>query len=357
MKLFTVGPVEMYPQTLKVAGSQVPYFRNDDFSQVMFECDAAFQRLAGCGEGSRTIVLTASGTGAMEAVVENCMAQGGRALVIDGGSFGRRFVQLCEVHGVDHDVCEVPLDSALTPALLEPFAGRGRYTDLLVNLDETSVGKLYDIDLLARFCRDNDIFLTVDAISAFLADPISCAGSGIDALIVSSQKALSLEPGISVVALSGRMIAERVMCAPVTSMYFDFKSYLKNGERGQTPFTPAVGIVYQLQEMLSRVEVGGGADAWIAATRKVALDFRSRLAGLPVHIPTYPLSNALTPVVFDKADAREVNRRLVDEYGLVINPCGGDNASRMVRVAHIGNHPIADNEELVNALSVILGIS
>jgi len=354
MKLFTVGPVEMYPETLEVAGRQVPYFRNDDFSQVMLECDAAFKRLAKCNDTCRTVILTASGTGAMEAVVENCMARSGRALVIDGGSFGHRFVQLCEIHNIAYSVCVVPPNSALTPDLLKPFFGKGRYTDLLVNLDETSLGKLYDIDLLSNFCRENDIFLTVDAISAFLADPLSMSADGIDALIVSSQKALSLEPGISVVALSERMITERVEKAPVTSMYFNLKSYLKNGERGQTPFTPAVGIVYQLREMLARVESTGDANEWINATRKVALDFRSRLKGLPVHIPTYPLSNALTPVVFDSADAGKVNEKLVREYGLIINPCGGDNASHMVRVAHIGNHSIADNEELVRALTKIL---
>jgi aspartate aminotransferase-like enzyme len=353
MKLFTVGPVEMYPETRAVAGQQVPYFRNDFFSDVMTHCDSLLrQQLGHLDTSYRSIVLTASGTGAMEATVINCLTPNDRVIVIDGGSFGHRFVQLCERHNIPCDALTLSSGQALTAEMLAPFAAQS-HTALLVNLDETSTGQLYDIDMLSTFCHENDLLFIVDAISAFLADPIDMKTAGVDALIISSQKALSLEPGLSIVMLAPRMISERVENITSSSMYFDFKDCLKNGERGQTPFTPAVGIVLQLENMLQRIDTIG-VEVWIEHTRELALDFRTKLAQLPLEIPHYPLSNALTPIIFPKNNASVCNERLINEYGLVLNPCGGADASRMSRVAHIGNHTISDNDELIAALAEIL---
>ena len=329
----------------------------------MKRCDSLFKRTLGCADGRaaegcaadtsarkdspdagdiyRTIVLTSSGTGAMEAVVMNCLSSTDRVIVIDGGSFGHRFVQLCELHHIPFDRVEVPFGQTLTADMLAPLADGG-HTALIVNLDETSVGQLYDIHLLSSFCRENGLHFIVDAISAYLVDPIDMVEDGIDALIVSSQKALALAPGISLVMLSPRMV-ERVVGNTCVSMYFDFPSYLRNGERGQTPFTPAVGTIYELEEMLTRIMDSGGAEAWISHTHEVAVDFRARLTALPLEIPAYPLSNGLTPIVFPEGGALECNRRLVSEYGFVLNPCGGERADTMSRVAHMGNHSIEDN--------------
>lgn len=353
-KLFTVGPVEMFPETLAVSGRQVPYFRNDFFSDVMRNCDRMFRRTLGCEiDGYRSIVLTASGTGAMEAVVINCLDADDRAIVIDGGSFGHRFAQICELHHIPHDVVSVPFEEALTPAMLAPFADDA-HTALLVNLDETSIGKLYDLPMLSEFCKAHGMLLIVDAISSYLADPIDMADSGIDALIVSSQKALSLSPGISLVALSPRMVEERIGRIACPSLYFDFTSALENAERGQTPFTPAVGIVMELEEMLERI-CDVGVDEWISNTALLAADFREKLVEVPVELPCYPLSNAVTPIIFPAGGAQECNRRLVEEFALTVNPCGGTRADTMSRVAHIGNHTREDNTELVDALKTILG--
>jgi len=285
-KLFTVGPVEMFPETLTVGGRQVPYFRNDFFSEVICNCDRLFKRTLRC-EGIdgdyRSIVLTASGTGAMEAVVINCLTPADRVIVIDGGSFGHRFVELCALHGIPHDIVDVPFGTTLTAEMLAPFADDA-HAALLVNLDETSNGQLYDIRMLSAFCEEHDLLFIVDAISAYLSDPIDMVADGIDALIVSSQKALSLAPGISLVMLSPRMLAERVRKIDCPSLYFDFKSALRNGERGQTPFTPAVGTIMELEEMLERVN-DIGVDEWIANTRTIALDFREKVVRLPLELP------------------------------------------------------------------------
>ena len=349
--LFTIGPVEMFEETLEIGGKQVPYFRNDEFSQIVFSASAGLKRLL-YNEKGEIILLTCSGTGAMEATVMNCFTKEDNLIVIDGGSFGSRFVEICKVHEIPHKVVKVEQGETLTKEMIEETMAGEEFTGLLVNLDETSIGQLYDIDMISELCRENDLILVVDAISAFLADEVNMDKHGIDAVILSSQKALSLAPGLSVVALSERML-ERVEGIDSKCIYFDFKDYLKNGERGQTPFTPAVRIIIELEDIVKRFEEKG-IENIINETHELALYFRKRIKEIGLDYPSYPLSNAVTPVIFKDNNAEEVYRELIDKYGLTVNPSGGANAKRMFRVAHVGKHSIEDTEELVSAIDEII---
>ena len=150
----------------------MPYFRTPEFSQVMLQNDRLMLEFSGAPEGSRSVFITGSGTASMEAVVMNLLDSGDKALVVDGGSFGRRFCQLCEIHGVPFDRVVPSPGRSVTADDLKCFDGVGGYTAFIVNIHETSTGVRYDLDLIGDFCRRNGLFLIVDAISSFLADEI-----------------------------------------------------------------------------------------------------------------------------------------------------------------------------------------
>lgn len=352
-KLYTVGPTEMFESSLQVGGQQVPYFRNQSFSDVMLDCANHMKRFAGAAEEDKFLVLTASGTGAMEAAVINSLNEQDKVLVIVGGSFGKRFAQICSIHHIKHTDIVLQNNEALTEEHLAPYQNSG-YTALLVNLDETSTGQLYDRKMLSEFCKKNNLLFVVDAVSAFATDPIEMNDLNIGILITSSQKALSLAPGLSFVWINNEVYQTRVINNKTQSLYFNFVDYVNNAERGQTPFTPAVGIVMQLQDICHKIDADGGIQTWIARTEHLAKDFRERIKSLPISIPEYPLANGLTPIIFNETDAQEINQRLLDEYGIQLNPCGGDQAHTMSRVAHMGNHTIEDNIYLCTALQEIL---
>lgn len=349
--LFTIGPVEMFPETLEIGGKQVPYFRNDEFSQKVFSASAGLNRLLFNGDGE-IILLTCSGTGAMEATIMNCFTKEDNLIVIDGGSFGHRFTQICDTHEIPYKAVKVELGETLTRNMIDDVIGNEEFTGLLVNLDETSNGQLYDIKMLSELCKEKDLILVVDAISAFLADEVNMDKYGIDAVILSSQKALSLAPGLSIVALSEKML-ERVKAIDSKSVYFDFKDYLKNGERGQTPFTPAVRVIIELEDMVKRLEEKG-IENIINETNELAVYFRKRIKEIGLDYPDYPLSNAVTPVIFPDENAGDVYRELIEKYDLTVNPSGGDLADKMFRVSHVGNHSIEDIENLICAIEEII---
>lgn len=331
-----------------IGEEQVPYFRTAEFSETMKENEKLVKKFAKAPEGARVVFITGSGTASMEATVMNVFTPKDRVLVVNGGSFGHRFVQLCEIHDIPHTEIKLDMGCALTAEHLAPYEDKG-YTGFLVNLDETSTGVLYDIQLISDFCHRNGIFLVVDSISSFLADPFDMAKLGVDVMITGSQKALACPPGISLIVLAPNAV-ERVCSREVKSMYFNLKDALKNGERGQTPFTPAVGILRQINARLREIEQAGGVESENRRMAELASDFRSKIADMPFTIVSQSLSNAVTPLHPHNVSAYDIFLRLKDEYGIWICPNGGDMADKVFRVGHLGAITTDDNTTLVEAL-------
>ncbi len=344
MRLFTVGPVQMYKETLDVRSLQLPYFRTSAFSEIMLENENLLKLRLGATEDFKMIFLTASGTGAMEASVINCFDEKDRLLIVDGGSFGRRFCEICDVHRIPYDSIKLEWNEELTQDKVLEYTDNIKYSALLVNADETSTGQLFDLCMLSQICRDNGMYFIVDAISSFGADYLDVAEMGIDACIISSQKAMSLAPGMSMIAISNSLYEERVLKQPRKTLYFDFREHIDNQKRGQTPFTPAVGVLLELNEYLKRQEKDSKD-----RVEDNAKYFRRLLSDNGFDIPTYPLSNALTPVLLNP-HAFEYFTLLKDQYDLFVTPCGGVLKDVIVRVGHLGAIDKTDYDNLINAM-------
>lgn len=345
---FTVGPVQSCDAVRKIGAEQVPYFRTTEFSELMFENEKLIKEFAKADENSKVVFITGSGTASMEASIINTLSSSDKVLVVNGGSFGQRFVEICRIHEINFTEIKMEMGKNITREQLSAYDGQG-YTAFVVNLHETSTGVLYDLGLISEFCRNNDLFLIVDAISAFLADPIDFAGAGIDVMITGSQKALACPPGISIIILSEKALS-RVEKTDSKCMYLDIKSALSNAKRGQTPFTPAVGTLIQINARLREIEKAGGVEAETAKIAALAEDFRSRIAELPFEIISESMSNAVTPIHPTTASAYDIFTILKDEYGIWVCPNGGTMADKIFRVGHIGALTIDDNSKLIVAL-------
>lgn len=344
---FTVGPVMISDAIRTIGAEQVPYFRTSEFSNMMFENEKLIAKFARASENSRVVFLTGSGTAAMEASVINCLTKKDKALVVNGGSFGSRFVQLLELHDILYTEIALEHGKALKKEMLDQYEGMG-YTTFLVNLHETSTGVHYDINMISDFCKRNGMFLLVDSISSFLADEFDMGKLGVDVMLTGSQKALACPPGVSIIVLSPRAIA-RIENNNPKCMYFDLKDALKNGERGQTPFTPAVGILRQINKRLKEIDNEGGVIAENKKIAELAEDFREKIKGLPFEIVSESMSNAVTPLHPTTAKAYDIFLILKDEYGIWVCPNGGDMRDSIFRVGHIGALSKEDNTTLVNA--------
>ncbi len=345
---FTVGPVMSSDEVRAIGAEQVPYFRTAEFSAVMLENEKYMLEYAKAPVGSKAVFMTCSSTGSMEAVVMNCFTKEDKVLVINGGSFGQRFVELCEIHDIPHVVLKLEHGKKLTKERLYEYDNQG-FTGLLVNVDETSTAVLYDTMMIGEFCKKNNVFFVCDCVSAFLADPFNMEECGADVMITGSQKVLACPPGISIIVLAPRGL-ERVAASKARTMYFDLKDALKNQERGQTPFTPAVGILLQINERLKEIDRKGGADAEVARVAAQAEDFRTKIKELPFEFVSESPANGVTSVHPTTAKAYDIFLTLKDEYGIWICPNGGDMKDTIFRVGHIGALTHEDNTTLINAL-------
>ena len=345
---FTVGPVMSCEEVRTIGAEQVPYFRTPEFSKIMFENENLMKKFAKADENARVVFLTGSGTAAMEAAVINVFDTKDKVLIVNGGSFGQRFVKICQIHQIPYTEIKLEIGKKLTQEMLDQYDGKD-YTGFLVNIHETSTGVHYDPVMISEFCKKNNMFLLVDAISSFLADEFDMEKLGVDLMLTGSQKALACPPGFSVIVLSEHAV-QRVYEKTPQCLYLDLKEALKNGERGQTPFTPAVGILRQIHARLLEIEKAGGVEAETAKIASLAADFREKIKDMPFEIPSESMSNAVTPLHPLNVSAYKIFETLKDEYHIWVCPNGGDLAEKIFRVGHIGALTTDDNTSLVEAL-------
>lgn len=341
---FTVGPVQSNETILAIGAEQVPYFRTAEFSNLMYENEHLIKKFAKSSKESRVVFITGSGTAGMETAIINSLSKKDKALVINGGSFGERFVELLQLHEIPYTEIKLSQGKALKAEHLVNHENQG-YTVFLINKHETSTGVHYDMDLVSDFCKRNNLFLIADCVSSFLADPFNMNELGVDIMITGSQKALACAPGIAILALSPKAL-ERINNTKCVCQYLDLKIALKNGERGQTPWTPAVSILRQIHARLLEIEANGGVEAEISRTAKLANYFRNKIKDLPFEIVSESLSNAVTPLHPTTQSAYEIFLKIKDEYGMWICPNGGSMKDSIFRVGHIGALSISDYDKL-----------
>lgn len=343
---FTVGPVMSSPDITEIANHSTPYFRTPEFSEIMKENEQLMLEFLHAPEKSRCVFLTSSGTGAMESLVMNVLNEQDEVIVINGGSFGHRFVELCELHKRKFTEVKCEFGRQLRR---EQLSGMEGHTALLVNMHETSTGVLYDMPMIAEFCKKNHILLLVDAISSFIADELDMEELGAAAVITGSQKALAVQPGISVIALSPSAL-ERVEKNEEVCMYLSLKQALVNGVRGQTPFTPAVTTLLQINARLKGIKKLGGLEAERKVIASIAAEFRKGIKDLPFEFISESPSNAVTALHPVKVGAKEIIRILKDEYQIWGCPNGGEMADTVFRIGHIGYITRENLQKLIDAL-------
>lgn len=185
----------------------------------MFENEQLIKNFANAPEDSKVVFLTCSGSGGMESAIINCLTKNDKVLVINGGSFGERFVELLTLHKIPFTEVKLERGKDITPEHLAEYEGKG-YTAFLMQKHETSTGVHFNINIVSEFCKRNGCFLIVDTISSFLCDPFDMSATNTDVMITGSQKALACAPGIAVLVLSASAI-ERIRMGNCCCQYLD----------------------------------------------------------------------------------------------------------------------------------------
>lgn len=344
---FTVGPVQSEEYLCCIAGEQVPYFRNEYFSNIVLESEILVKKFLNAANEDRVLFITGSGTASMEASVVNIFSHSDKLLVINGGTFGSRFADICKANGYDYVEKKVSFGSNISMEELESIY-QPDITGLLVNVCETSSGVRYDMDVISTFCKEHKLLLIADIISSFLADENDMSRYGVDAYIVGSQKALACQPGVSIIVLSERAV-NRIINNDPGCYYLDLRRALKDALRGQTPFTPAVGIIRQIHAKLVAIN-NNGVTAEMNRIKNNAMYVRDRVTELPFQFVTSCSSNSVTALYSGDYSAQRIIHVMKEEYDVWLCPNGGEYVDTVFRIGHIGDINMNDNEYMIDCL-------
>jgi aspartate aminotransferase-like enzyme len=298
-------------------------------------------------------MLTTAGTGGLESAVVNTLSPGDRVLGVSIGSFGDRFAKIARTYGADVTKIEVEWGQAADPAALRAELERDSgYRAVLLTHNETSTGVMNPIPELAAVVREvaPDALILVDSVSGLGAVPFEMDAWGVDVVVTGSQKAWMAAPGLAMVAASARAWAA-MQSATMPRVYLDLRAHRDAHATGQTPWTPAIAVVYQVDEGI-RLMTAEGANAVFARHEACAAASRAGLAALGFELfadqrhASRTVTAAIVPEDLDwKAFNGEIKRR-----GLVLAGGQGKLTGKIFRLGHLGSVTL---EEILGAMSVL----
>ncbi len=251
------GPTGLPPTVREAGGRQMVNHRGEEFKALLRRVSEGMKPFF--GTSSDVIMLTCAGTGALEAAVVNTLSPGDPVLAVTIGAFGDRFAKIAEVYGASVTRLEVEWGRAAEAAEVGRLAGSipGLRAVLLTH-NETSTGVTNDIPALAAAVRAAapEALILVDAISALGAVPFAMDEWGLDLVVTGSQKAWMSAPGMAMAAVGPRAWAAGES-ARMPRFYLDLKRHRDSAASGETPWTPAVAVMYQVDEGLRLMQAEG----------------------------------------------------------------------------------------------------
>jgi aspartate aminotransferase-like enzyme len=345
--LLAPGPTPVPPEVLAAMSLPVVHHRTPQFAAVLAAVQVALRELF--GTAGDVLVLTSSGTGAMEGSVTNLLSPGDEAIVVNGGKFGERWTKLCQTYGVRPHEIKVEWGRAVRPDQLEDaIKANPKARAVFVQASETSTCALHPIPALAEVTKRHDRLLIVDGITAVGVIDLPMDRLGIDVLVTGSQKALMLPPGLAFVALSERAWAATEQ-AKLPRFYFDFRRERKGVAEKSTAWTPAISLIQGLKVALGMMQAEGYPnvharhDRLARATRAAATALGLRLLS-----PDAPSPAATAVMLPEGVDGSALFRYLRDRMGVTF--AGGQDQlkGKIIRLSHLG---------YVDTFDVITGVA
>ena len=351
MYLMTPGPTPVAPETQLAMAQPIIHHRAPQFMEILGKVREDLKYLFQTEQ--EVLIFSATGTGAMEGAVANTLSAGDTALVVDGGKFGERWTELCNVYGVKVERLAVEWGRAADPKrVAQMLDANPAIKAVFVQANETSTGVAHPVKELAALTKNRPgTILVVDAISALGGYPLPMDEWGIDVLVAGSQKAMMLPPGLAFAALSPKAW-EFVKTAKLPKYYFDFSKAVKSAQKNQTPYTSAVSFILGLQEVLTKVRQVG-LEKIFAQNRRLSLATKAAMQamGLQLYAKEYP-SDVVTAVE-SPVDGQKVVAEL-RKKGIWIAGGQAQAKGKIFRIAHMGFIDTVDLLGTIGGLEEVL---
>jgi aspartate aminotransferase-like enzyme len=350
--LLSPGPTPI-PNEIALAMSETMiHHRTPEFNRVFDEAREGLKKLF--GTKNDVLMLASSGTGAMEASVANLFSPGDKVLVINGGKFGERWLNISNAYGLNPVELKVTWGQAVKVADVEKaLNAHPDIQGVMVQASETSTTVFHPIKEIAALTKNGPLFL-VDGVTAVGVVPMAMDNSGIDVLVTGSQKALMLPPGLGFIALSDRAW-EKTKKAKLPRFYFDLNLERKNQQKGSGAFTPAVSLIFGVRASMRMIEREGLENVYARHARLCrATRAAASALGLKLLAPESPSPAATGVYLPAGVDADKLLEYLRDKMNVVLAEGQDQLKGKVIRIAHIGYMGAFDVITAVAALEMAL---
>jgi aspartate aminotransferase-like enzyme len=356
-RLFTPGPTPLLPAAQQAIAAADMHHRTAEFRDIFVRTLADLKTFV--GTQNDTLILAASGSGAMEASVSNLTSPGDKVVVLSAGKFGERWRDITKAYGCQVELVSAPYGQTFDLAEVKSKLDGARV--LYMQATETSTGARHDVKAVASLLKGTDTLLVVDAITGLGTTYFDVDGWGIDVLIGGSQKAVMIPPGLAYLSVSERAW-KRADEAKQPRYYFDLRKERKAAAKGESAFTPATALIAGLLAALDYIRKAGagdlaaGRDALVHNAETSAEMVRQgvKALGLKLFAPTCPAAAVTAVLPPDGVDSSALVKDFRERFAMVVANGQGEMKGKMIRIAHLGYYDYLDAIGVVGALEHVL---
>ena len=346
-RLFTPGPTPVPAQVVARMAEPIIHHRSEEAKAIFRTVHAGLRRVFLTEQP--VMILTSSGTGAVEAAMTTLGRVGDKAIVLNNGRFADRWTTMLRLFGLNVIDVKIPWGQPVLPEhASETLKQHPDASMLWVVHSETSTGTYSDIRAIAAAVREHsDALICVDGISSVCAHELRMDEWDLDVVCTGSQKGMMLPPGLAFVSLSERAwkSAER---SNVPRYYFDLVKARKSWREDNTPWTPAISLVCGLETALELIHQEGLENVW-KRHATFATSLRDRLVAAGYRLYSQQPSNALSALYLPDSRPTLV-KDLLREYNMVVASGQDELKSVIFRVGHLGYYHQSDIDAIVEAL-------
>jgi 2-aminoethylphosphonate-pyruvate transaminase len=354
--LFSPGPVMTSARVKAALVHHDVCHRDGDYSAVVSRLQDKLRPVFGASGEHETLLITGSGTAAMEMAISSAIPPGKKLLVIANGAFGERLDEIAQLHGIERVMLRYPWGELPDPRdVARALEADPAIAGAVMIQHETSVGLLNPVGEIGRLCHRRGVTLVVDSVSALGAEEVDVVRDHVDICYSSANKCLHSVSGVSFLCVAPH-VWERIADIDPRVYYLDMKRarrYLQ--ELRQTPFTPAVSSFFALETALDELAEQGGVQARRELYRKRALRIRRVLAdlGYESFTNTGRESHTISTLRLPDGLAVEALYAGMKERGFIVYRCKGELASRYIQVANMGELSDATIDAFLAAITEV----
>ena len=335
--LFTAGPVPISEQVRSVLSEPIIYHRSNEFVEIFNRVTQGLKYFFQTRHD--VMILTASGTGGMEAIVTNLFSPGDKVIIVENGKFSERWSQIAQRFNLD--VIQITLDwgKSVHIELIESAIRQNPgVKGFFLTHCETSTGALTDLETIVPQLRKlTPALLIIDAVSSAGVLPFKMDEWGVDVAVTASQKGLGLPPGLTMIALNHRAW-QATEQADLPRYYLDFTRARQalRLHRGSA-YSPAIPLIRAADVVLKAIQHTGLENIW-QERRQIAANFRSQLVQSGASIfPDTPADSLTVIEINEPWHAQELIDKLRDQFGIIVSRGQGILHNKVIRIGHLVN--------------------